>query len=61
MTQFKKGDNVAQILPPPVKGVVGGFNVDQESGALLMLVEWTDAESNVVSRYFKADEIQLAE
>ena len=55
MSKLSKGDSVAQIVAP-ISGVVQGFQVDQESGDLLVLVGWTD-ENGDHSRYFKESEI----
>lgn len=55
MAKFSKGDSVAQIVAP-IAGEVLGFQVDQESGDLLVLVGWTDADGDH-SRYFKESEI----
>jgi hypothetical protein len=57
---FKKGDAVQQIVPDPIRGTVADFTVDRETGAVQVLVEWTDAEGNVSSRYFNADQLQAA-
>lgn len=55
MATFKKGDTVRQIVPI-IEGTVAGFQIDQETGARLILVEWQDGEG-VTQRYF--DENQL--
>ena len=34
MSAFKKGDAVRQVMPAPFEGVVAGFDVDQETGAV---------------------------
>ena len=58
MATFPKGSAVEQIVAP-IKGVVEGFSVDQETGALQVLVSWTDAASGEVhSRYFTEDQLQ---
>lgn len=56
MSAFPKGTQVKQIVTP-VEGVVEGFQVDQETGEVLMLVKWTDADGEH-SRYFKQSEIE---
>jgi hypothetical protein len=58
---FKKGDNVAQIVAPPVTGQVQGFSVDQETGAVQILVGWTDGDGNAHARYFNDGEIEAAQ
>jgi hypothetical protein len=61
MSKFNKGDAVEQILQAPVKGVVGGFNVDQESGAVLVRVDWTDEDGHEHQKFFQADQIKAQE
>lgn len=59
MANFKKGDAVVQIVQP-ISGTVEGFQVDQESGELQVLVSWVDDSGETQSRYFKATDIQAA-
>lgn len=64
MAVVKKGDTVRQILPAPVQGVVVGFNVDQETGDLLTLVQWEqdtngDGDPDICQKYFRASEIEV--
>ncbi len=59
MANFKKGDAVIQVVQP-ITGVVDGFQVDQESGALQVLVTYTDAAGEAHQRYFKADDLAPA-
>lgn len=56
MAKFTKGQEVVQVVTP-IKGVVTGFQVDQETGDLLVKVEWTNADGSTGERFFKADEI----
>ena len=58
MTTFFRGAAVKQIVVP-IEGKVVGFNVDQESGARLINVEYTDVDGNVQQRFFKEDELEL--
>jgi len=58
MAKFNKGDAVVQILPAPISGVVGGFDVDQETGDVLVRVDWMDADGHEHQKFFKADEIE---
>lgn len=57
MAQFKKGAPVRQIVKP-ITGNVEGFQVDQETGDLQVLVGWKDADGHGQSKYFKADELE---
>lgn len=56
MTIFPKGTQVEQIVNP-IKGTVTGFSVDQETGEVQILVEWTDTDGDH-SRYFTQDQLQ---
>jgi hypothetical protein len=58
--QFTKGQQVQQVLPAPIVGEVVGFSVDQETGAVLVRVEWADTEGHAHSRYFGANELQAS-
>jgi hypothetical protein len=57
MTQFAKGAIVKQIVTP-IQGSILGYQIDQETGERLNLVEWTDANGDVQSRYFKDGELE---
>ena len=55
MAKFKKGDVVEQAVTP-IKGTVAGFQVDQESGDVLVLVNY-EVNGVTHSRYFKESDI----
>lgn len=55
---IKKGDSVRQLVTP-IEGVADSFSVDQESGQILVLVKWTDAEGTEHSKYFSGDELEV--
>ena len=57
MTKFAKGDVVAQIVTP-IAGTVTGFQVDQETGDLLVKVEWQVEDGSTGERFFKAEELE---
>lgn len=57
MAAIKKGDVVRQVIPV-IEGTVTSFQVDQETGALQYLVEWSDGDGNVCSKYFGAGEVE---
>ena len=59
MAQFSKGTKVKQIVAP-VEGEVTGFTVDQESGDVQVLVEWTDSDGVQHGRYFKETDLETA-
>jgi hypothetical protein len=52
MAQFNNGDSVVQVLPAPVAGVVCGFALDQQTGAVQVKVAYTDAEGEAHERHF---------
>lgn len=60
MAKFAKGDVVAQVLKP-ITGTVTGFQVDQETGELLVKVEWTMEDGSTNERFFKDDEIEVVQ
>lgn len=57
MSDIKKGDTVAQILPAPIKGTVTGFGLCQETGDVSVKVEYTDAAGATHERFFKKSEV----
>lgn len=57
MAKFAKGAPVRQVVPT-VTGNVTGYSVDQETGDVLVLVEWKDANGDDHSRYFKEAELE---
>lgn len=58
--KFAKGTAVKQVQPAPVTGVVGAFDLDQETGNVSVRVDWSD-ENGDHSRFFTEDELQAAE
>ena len=52
-----KNTQVQQIVTP-INGIVTGFNVDNETGQVLVKVDYTDTEGNASSRYFKESELE---
>ena len=56
MAKFAKGAAVRQVVPT-VEGTVMGYSVDQETGEVMVLVEWVDASGESHSRYFKEGEL----
>lgn len=56
MAKLQKGTKVQQIVTP-INGVVEGFQVDQQTGDLLVLITWKD-DNGTQSRYFKESELK---
>ena len=54
---FKKGDEVVQIHSAPIQGTVSGFALDQETGDVQVLVQWTDGDGVVHQRHFSQSEV----
>jgi len=54
---FTKGQSVTQVLPAAIQGEVAGFSLDQETGTVLVLVSYTDAQNETQSRYFQQPEL----
>lgn len=55
---FTKDQKVSQILPAPITGTVAGFALDQSNGEVIVLVNSTDKDGIVHSRYFKQNEVE---
>lgn len=55
MSKFVKGQKVEQLVAP-ITGTVEGFQVDQETGTLQVLVGWTDADGDH-ARYFSENDL----
>ncbi len=58
-TQFKKGD-VVQLKAVIPQGPVEKLRMDEE-GTVYCMLAWTDAEGVAQKRWFREDELQLAE
>jgi uncharacterized protein YodC (DUF2158 family) len=58
-TQFKKGD-VVQVKAVLPQGPVERLRMD-EDGAFYYMIKWVDAEGTERDRWFREDELQLAE
>ena len=60
---FKPGDRVQQVLPPPIKGVILGYALDQTNGRVSYHVGWktpgaADGEDQIHTHYFDDDQIE---
>jgi hypothetical protein len=56
MAKFKKGDEVVQVIKP-IQGVVDGFQVDQETGSLLVHISWTDEDGGEHGKFFTEEDL----
>ena len=57
---FKRGDKVVQIMPADIEGEVAGFSLDQDTGEVIVLVAYVDADGNEQTRYFQQSQIDAA-
>jgi hypothetical protein len=60
MATFKKGDAVRQVVAAPIVGTVVGFDIDQQSGDVQLLVEWNDGEEKR-QRHFTESQLEAVE
>lgn len=59
MAKFAPNDKVVQDIKP-INGEVVGYQVDQNTGDLLVLVQWLDADGENHQRYFKESDLVAA-
>ena len=57
MPKFTQGQEVSQIITAPITGTVEKFAFDENTGEIVFLVSYTDAEGESQQRYFKETEI----
>lgn len=57
---IKLGDTVRQIVPAPIVGTVAKKQFDESSDSFQFLVEDTDADGQVHSRWFTESQIEGA-
>lgn len=55
-----KGAQVRQIVPAPIAGTVVERRLHDEAGQIEYLIEWTDADGNLASRWFLESQIEVA-
>ena len=56
MAKFQKGD-VVRVNAVVPQGPVQSFRMDEETGEVYCLIEWTDADGNAQQRWFKEDDL----
>lgn len=55
---FKKGDAVVQVVAAPISGHVTNYEVDRETGVVLVQVTYLDADGVTNhARYFQPTEL----
>ena len=57
MPKFTQGQEVVQIVAAPITGTVEKFAFDENTGEIVFLVSYKDAEGEDQARYFKESEI----
>lgn len=57
MPKFIQGQEVSQIIAAPIVGTVEKFAFDENTGEIVFLVSYTDADGEDQTRYFKETEI----
>ena len=57
MPKFTQGQEVSQIIAAPITGTVEKFSFDENTGEIVVLVSYKDADGNNQQRYFKETEI----
>lgn len=60
MVAFVQGEEVTQVLPAPIQGIVEGFGFDPNTGNVTVLVSFKDAEGNDQQRYFQQSELMAS-
>jgi type II secretory pathway component PulL len=57
MPTFTQGQEVSQVITAPITGTVEKFSFDENTGEIVVLVSYKDADGNDQQRYFKETEI----
>jgi len=57
MPKFTQGQEVSQIVTAPITGTVEKFAFDENTGEIVFLVAYKDADGEDQKRYFKETEI----
>jgi uncharacterized protein YodC (DUF2158 family) len=55
-TKFAKGD-VVKVKAVVPEGPVSKFRMDEETGIVSYLIEWTDADGQLTQRWFNEDDL----
>ena len=55
-TKFAKGD-VVKVKAVVPEGPVSKFRMDEETGTVSYLIEWTDAGGQLTQRWFNEDDL----
>ena len=56
---MKQGTTV-RLIQPEIKGQVQERRINPATDELELLVAWTDAEGQLVQRWFEADQLEVA-
>lgn len=55
-----KAGTTVRLIQPEIKGQVKERRINPATDELELLVEWTDAEGQLVQRWFDADKLEVA-
>lgn len=55
-----KAGTTVRLIQPEIKGQVKERRINTATDDLELLVEWTDAEGQIVQRWFDADKLEVA-
>lgn len=55
-----KAGTTVRLIQPEIKGQVKERRINHATDELELLVEWTDAEGQIVQRWFDADKLEVA-
>jgi uncharacterized protein YodC (DUF2158 family) len=56
MAKYQRGD-VVRVNAVVPQGPIQGFRMDEETGEVYCLIEWTDANGEFQQRWFKEDDL----
>ncbi len=55
-----KAGTTVRLIQPEIKGQVKERRINPTTDELELLVEWTDADGQIVQRWFDADHLEVA-
>lgn len=55
-----KAGTTVRLIQPEIKGQVTQRRINPMTDELELLVEWTDADGQLVQRWFDADKLEVA-
>ncbi len=58
--KFTNGQQVRQVMPAPIEGIVSRFVFDETTGDISYVVSSTDADGTVHERVFAGENLEAA-